>query len=78
VVARELVVVEVVEGGFVAVSDVYDERGGIGEVGGGGLAARDGRGVGGEEETAGDELVFVRAAGMSKDASEWDHAPWAL
>ena len=73
VVARKLVVVEVVERGVVNVADIDDGDGRIGEIGGGGFAADDGRGVFGEEDAAGEKLVLMRAAGVGENRGEGRH-----
>jgi hypothetical protein len=73
VVFGKLVVVEIVEGGLVPVTDVDHGDGGIGEVGSRGLTADDGHGVERDEHAAGEELVFVGAAGMREDRGEREH-----
>ncbi len=65
--------VEVIERGLVAVADVDHEGGGIGQVGFRGLAAKDRGGTEGEEESAGDELVFVRGAGVGDNRGKGRH-----
>ena len=73
VVARELVVVEVVERGVVAVADIDDGDGRIGEVGGRGFATDDGRGALGEKDAAGEEFVFMGTAGVREDGGKRGH-----
>lgn len=73
VIARKLVVIEVVKRGIVGVADVDDGGGRIGEIGGSGLAAHDGCGALGEEDAAGKELVFVGTAGVGEDRRKRRH-----
>jgi len=74
VVFGQLVVVEIIERRLVAMADIEDGNGGIGEVVGGGLAALDGHGMFREENATGQELVFVRAAGMGENGGESRHS----
>jgi hypothetical protein len=73
VIFGELVMIEVVAHGIVLVADIDDGGGGIGEVGGGRLAAHNGHRVEREENAAREELVFVRAAGMGEERGEGGH-----
>ena len=63
----ELVVVEIRLGGVVFAADIDDGDGGIGEVGRVGIPAFDGGAVGVDEDAAGEEIVFVGAAGVGEN-----------
>lgn len=66
-VSRELMMVEIPIFGLVQAAHVDHANGGIRQVGFDGLPALDFRSVSGEENAAGQEFVFVGAAGMSED-----------
>ena len=63
----KLMMVEVVALRGVLTADIDDGDGGIGEILCGGFAADDGHAMYGGEEAAGEEFVFVGAAGMGED-----------
>jgi hypothetical protein len=66
VIFGELVVIEVISRRIVFVADIHDGDLRIVQIGGGGFAPNDGHGVQGEQDTAGEELVFMGAAGMGE------------
>jgi hypothetical protein len=68
VIGGKLVVIEVVLRGIVLAADIDHGGGGVSEVFRGGFAADDFHAVDSHEEAAGEELVLMRAAGMSEDA----------
>lgn len=70
VIGRELMVVEVVALRGVLAADIDDSYRGISEILRGGLAADDGHAMHGGEEAAGEEFVFMRAAGMGEDEGQ--------
>ena len=70
VILGQLMMVEIIELGGVLVPDVEHGGGGIGKVGGSGLAADDGRGVEREEDRAREEFVFVGTAGVREDRGD--------
>jgi hypothetical protein len=70
VIGRELMVVKVAALRDVFTPDIDDGDAGICQVLGGGLAPDDGHGMDGGEQGAGEEFVFMSAAGMSEDESQ--------
>lgn len=66
----KLMMVEVVALRGVLTADIDDGDGGIGEILWGGFAADDGHAMYGGEEAAGEEFVFVGAAGMGEDEGQ--------
>ena len=73
VIARQLVMVEIVARGLVPVTDIDNEDGGIVEIGVGGFTTKNAGRVHGEKHAAGDELVFVGAARVGEDGRERRH-----
>jgi hypothetical protein len=73
-VVGELVVVEIVERGLVAVPHIHHGDRGIGQVGLDRLAARDGDRGGGEEHAAGEKFILMGAARVREDRGERRHS----
>ena len=73
VVFGQLMVIEIIERRLVAMADIENGNGGIGEVVGQRLAALDGHGMFREENATGQELVFVGAARMGQDGGKNRH-----
>jgi hypothetical protein len=65
-VGRELMMVKVVQLGLVPMPHIHHADFWIGELGLGGFSAHDGCGPFGEQDAAGEKLVFVRSAGMGE------------
>jgi hypothetical protein len=66
-IGRELMMVEVVALRGVLATDIDDGNGGVGKILWSGFTADDGHAVHGGEEAAGEEFVFMGAAGMGED-----------
>ena len=62
----QLVVIVVISRGIVLVADIDDSDLWIVQIGGGGFTPDNGHGVQGHQDAAGEELVFMGAAGMGE------------
>ena len=64
---RQLVVIEIEERGVVSVAYINHGRLWVGEVDDGRFAPHDGHWLNSEQDTAGEKLIFMRAARVGED-----------